>query len=198
LELNSKFLTDLADLAENETVFETEIDIDAFYDGKKIIVMGASHAGRIADVLDSMDLEVVDLTTPGWKITEQNVEKLSAQLQEVLAEDPERETILIYQLFDKSVYFNAGEDGVKQPPTKINGTYHIIGKLECTDKQLFRDIFRRAIPLFRAGGQCRKIILAPLIRYAAKPCCSETDNRKTETVTTVTQWFHSGFRKLVF
>ncbi len=35
---------------------------------------------------------------------------------------------------------------------------------------------RTAMPLLRAGGQCRKIILTPTSRYRDCPCCGVKDH----------------------
>jgi hypothetical protein len=37
------------------------------------------------------------------------------------------ENILVFHLFDNSVYFGTGSDGSKLAPVKIDGKYHIIG-----------------------------------------------------------------------
>jgi hypothetical protein len=171
LELNTKFLTDLADLSKCEPVPDPEFDPKSYLEGKQLIIMGGSHASRIAGCLYDKELPVVDLSTPGWKISAAAVDSLSIQLQKVLKEEAAMENILVFHLFDNSVYFGTGTDGSKLAPVKIDGRYHIIGDLTCGDRDLFKELFNTITPLLRAGGECRKILLSPLIRYATKPCC---------------------------
>jgi hypothetical protein len=61
LELNAKFITDLATLAGTDYNFILEEE-SCNMSGKRLIVMGASHAGRLADSLDGLDIKVVDLS----------------------------------------------------------------------------------------------------------------------------------------
>jgi hypothetical protein len=71
----------------------------------KFVVLGGSHASRIAFSLDDMDLDVVDLSTPGWHLSEAGVHKLAAQLEAVLNEETENKLAVIYHLFDNSIYY---------------------------------------------------------------------------------------------
>jgi hypothetical protein len=176
LELNTKFMTDLVDLVKNDQSICSEIDWRYYFEGKKIIVMGGSHAGRMASELDAIKLPVVDLSTPGWKITDTSVDSLIHQLQAVLKEDPDQECILIYHVFDNSVYFSTDATGGRVEPVKIDGRYHIIGDLDCCQRDDFKDLFSSITLLLRAGGNNRKIIMSPLIRYGTRTCCSKPDH----------------------
>jgi hypothetical protein len=45
------------------------------------------------------------------------------------------------------------------------------------DRDEFKQHFSKAVPLLRAGGQHKKILLTPLIRYAIQICCENTEHR---------------------
>jgi hypothetical protein len=83
--------------------FETGNIADKFV-GKRLIIVGGSHAGRLADSLDDMKIEVVDLSVPGWSATDRNVDRATDQLTKVLNEKTDVESIVIYQIFDNSVF----------------------------------------------------------------------------------------------
>jgi hypothetical protein len=136
--------------------------------------MGGSHAGRLASCLDDLKLSVADLSTPGWKITEEAVDILIEQLQKVLKEEPDTTCILVLQAFDSSVYFGTGTNGEKVAAIKAGGRYHIPGDMQCVDRDGFKELFNILTPLLRAGGECRKVILTPLILYPTKPCCEDS------------------------
>jgi hypothetical protein len=54
-----------------------------------VVLVGASHATRLIDHLESANLSVVDSTMPGFCITEQSIAELSADLAERVADlDP--------------------------------------------------------------------------------------------------------------
>jgi hypothetical protein len=73
----------------------------------------------------------------------------------------------VYNLFDNSCYLSVGTDGSRALPSKCkkDGVYVVPGALGFIDRDAFKDLFGSAVPLLRAGGQHRKIILVPLMRY---------------------------------
>jgi hypothetical protein len=150
-ELNSKFLTNIGELAcdLNDTV-----EIQRNKSALRYIIIGASHAGRIADCLEENGCCIVDLSIPGWTITEGNVEKMTAELAAVLAEEHEGDTVVLYNIFDNSCYLILEEDGSTSQPIKHGGTYHITGELMMADRNAIKILFSKAIPLLRVGGKC--------------------------------------------
>jgi hypothetical protein len=139
----------------------------------RFVVIGASHAGRLASALKDMGSEVADLSMPGWKISSAAVESSIELLKEVLDEGWDGETVIIYQIFDNSSFYSIGTDGSAELPLKnsTDGKYHIIGALGMVDRDEFKQQFSLAVPLFRAGGLHKKIIVSPLMRYAIESCC---------------------------
>jgi hypothetical protein len=169
-ELNSKFLTNIGVLVcdLNDTV-EDQKNKSAL----RYIVIGASHAGRIADCLEENGCCVVDLSVPGWTIAEANVEKMTAELVSVLAEQFDGDTVVVYNIFDNSCYLSLEEDGSTSQPIKLGGSYHIPGSLVMADRNAIKILFSKAIPLLRAGGECVKVLITPLMRYLKHGCCED-------------------------
>jgi hypothetical protein len=113
----------------------------------KLIIIGASHAGRLANALREAGMEVADLSELGWKITADSVAAMSALLKEVLEEDWDSEIVIVYQLFDNSSYIGIGTDGTGMPPVKgADGRYHIVGALSMVDREQFKQLFSLAVP----------------------------------------------------
>jgi len=54
-----------------------------------------------------------------------------------------------------------------------DGKYHVDGKLVIAGKEEMRRLVSMAIPLFRAGGSCRKIVILPASRYKHGSCCND-------------------------
>jgi hypothetical protein len=121
-----------------------------------------------------LELRVEDISCPGWTVTEANVTKLSVQLQEVLAEEWDGPTYIIYHLYDNSIFMAVGDDGGRSLPVKSqhDGQYHVLGDLSCATRQEFKVLFSTTLPLLRAGGKHHKVQLSPLLRYMGAPCCS--------------------------
>jgi hypothetical protein len=98
-------------------------------------------------------------------------------LQDALFESSSK-TVVIYQLLDNNVFFEAREDGSCALPSKDaeDNTYHIKGRLEYADHTAIKSLVNIVTPLLRAGGDCEKIILSPLPRYMMKRCCKDKNH----------------------
>jgi hypothetical protein len=144
---------------------------------KRFVIVGASHAGRLGRALEDLELCVIDLTSPGWKLNEQSVSDTAKQLEEILSEDTDLQTVVIYEIFDNSCYIgvNSGERRQAEKSTS-DGRYHITGELSVADRSEFKDIFNSAVPLLRGGGQYQKVIITPLLRYSSRKCCRNPDH----------------------
>jgi hypothetical protein len=115
-DLNEKFLTELSLPTEEEEFEDTACDSNDICSEMKFIVLGGSHASRLAASLDDMDLDVVDLSTPCWSLSEASVHKLAAQLETVVNEDTEHKLVVIYHLFDNGIFYGVQQDGTGTRP----------------------------------------------------------------------------------
>jgi hypothetical protein len=171
-ELNDKFLTEITLRSDEYDIEDSLYDTDDFNSSLKLIVVGGSHASRLAAAMDNMKLDVVDLSTPGWNLTEAAVGKLTASLESVVNEDSEHKMVVIYHLFDDNIFYGLKPDGSKSAPFRdSNGRYHIEGALKIVDRPTLRDLYNTAVPLLRAGEEECKIIISPLLRYIGGKCC---------------------------
>jgi hypothetical protein len=141
----------------------------------RFIVCGGSHASRLASALDEAGAKVADLSSPGWCASALNVESSARLLHEELKELWEGETYIIYHLFDNSVFYSTSGTGEKTLPCRgTDGKYHVSGTLSYADRDDVKLLFSSAIPLFRAGGMYKKLLLTPIMRYIAGPCCTDS------------------------
>jgi hypothetical protein len=100
----------LTEISSPQDEYEIEDSLDEPFDscsGLRLIVIGGSHASRTVAALENLEVEVVDLTTPGWTITEHNVEKLVPQLENVLAEETNLKDVVVYHMFDNSIFLES-------------------------------------------------------------------------------------------
>jgi hypothetical protein len=66
----------------------------------------------------------------------------------------------LYQLFDNVTFMVKKPDGSRQLPEKgSDGKYHVEGKLDIASREEVKKMVSKSIPLLRAGGLCRKIVL---------------------------------------
>jgi hypothetical protein len=142
-------------------------------DLEKVVLVGGSHSTRLADELDETCLEVMDLSVRGWRLSEASVEEKAKELTEVVSNMDPGKTTIVYQLYDNSSYLVKRNDGSRVLPEKgQDGKYHVDGRLEVATREEAKRMVSTSIPLLRAGGQCRKVILTPSGRYKYFPCCN--------------------------
>jgi hypothetical protein len=140
---------------------------------EKVVIMGGSHSSRLTDELDDTCLDVTDISVRGWKLTEENVEEKVLELKEIVATVDEKRTTIVYQLFDNVSYYTKKPDGGRMLPSKgRDKKYHVEGRLDIANREEVKKMVSTAIPLLRAGGQCRKFILTPAGLYKYYPCCT--------------------------
>jgi hypothetical protein len=175
-ELNRSFMTELAECTVDRDVDNCQDEEEDPLRGKRIIMLGASHAVRMANILEDMGAIVVDLSIPGWKITSENVSSQVEQLSSVLAESFDGETYIVYHLFDNSVFLESNDDIHLLPEKGPDGRYHIKGKLTIADRDTIKKLFTEVLPLLRSGLDHKKFILSPLLRYTVKSCCRDVSH----------------------
>ena len=175
-ELNSKFLAGL------DSNFSTCRDEEANLTlteriGDSFIVVGSSHAHRIAEALRGQGDTVTSLADPTWRLTEENAATLANSLKTAASNNPSATVIL--QLYDSSVYYSSTGPGERSLPRRgQDGHYHVPGDLVMADWPTFKQIFASSLPLIRAGGKLKKVLLSPLPRFIMGRCCPDTGHLK--------------------
>jgi hypothetical protein len=149
-------------------------------EANRYILVGASHAGRLAEALDRQKYHVVDLSEPGWRASDFNVESICRSLRDCLAEAENRaegKDVAILQLFDNCCYYSETTAGRSLPKRDHNDRkYHVAGKLTTATREEFKELLNTCVPILRAGGDCHKIILTPLARYVSGKCCIKANH----------------------
>jgi hypothetical protein len=142
------------------------------YKLEKVVLMGGSHCARMVDELDETCLDVVDISVRGWRISDSAVDEKVRELTEIVSQSDEKRTTIVYQLFDNCTFFAKKDDGRRDLPVRgADGKFHIDGKLEIATREDVKRMVSSSVPLLRAGGQCRKLVLTPGCRYRYNPCC---------------------------
>jgi hypothetical protein len=188
VELNTKYMCDIGDIyvceqQHEDTLLSDEGEESGPGANLRLIFIGGSHAARAAAAADNAGYDAINLAVPGFRVTPESVENAGILLQDEIRGTSKR-VVVIYHLFNNSVFFSAMEDGSRSLPKRgMDNIYHVPGKLEFADHTVLKNLVNCAIPLLRAGGDCEKIILSPLPRYIKK-CCENTShlvNRKEKS-----------------
>ncbi len=119
-EFEKYLLTSLIDELVN---LATEIICDRFMDSEvfdetrmdctALILIGASHLRHTGRFFRQEDWKNIDLTTPGWRISENSVKSKVEELKNLAGDIDLSSSVCILQLYDNSTYLVGGPGGVK-------------------------------------------------------------------------------------
>jgi hypothetical protein len=70
----------------------------------RVILVGASHLQRPSEHLDCEKWRIVDLTRPGWRITDQSVRDLATDVEDAMMDADMDNSIMVVHLLDNNVY----------------------------------------------------------------------------------------------
>jgi purine nucleoside phosphorylase len=91
-------------------VLDTVCESDVEPEKPTIIFIGGSHLGRLAAAAAGLEVEVVNLSMPGFRVCEETIEMACILLREAIQECSGK-VVVVYQLFDNNVFFETREDG---------------------------------------------------------------------------------------
>jgi len=132
------------------------------------IVIGASHMRRVVPYLRTSNIEVIDLSVPGWKLNDRNVKQLVDEIGK-LGNITNAVGILDLASNTTFRYVNQ-DDGSLSLPYKHDGKYHMDGKVTICTPDMTQTLLAKAAPLLDAIPGL-KICIPPLPRYLTTPCC---------------------------
>jgi hypothetical protein len=86
-------------------------------------------------------------------LTKSSVDDLVPKIQDCIRKATKR-TVVIYHIYDNSVFFSAQDDGSRSLPVRdaADGKYHVPGDMIIADHPIIKNLVNNFIPLFRAGG----------------------------------------------
>jgi len=139
----------------------------------KLVLIGASNLHRVANNLQQLGWEVLDLTVPGWVATPAKVEEMRERVQQL---ELDKDTVVVFDLFGNSVYRFESYDGSVLTPMKVGGGYHLAGDVKvCTDSILGKQV-DTVLPLLEAVDVPLTVVIPPQPRYLHNGCCLAEDH----------------------
>ena len=145
--------------------------------GQCFLLVGASNAGRTADALEQLGVNVLRAVIPGWRGLKMKVQPMVDLVRSKLKEAGPN-CIVVHQLLDNSFYLAKTEEGGLIPAVRetIGGKYHVQGELVFAPKELQYSIFTTVKPIFDEASSHHQILISPLPRYLRDRCCSDLDH----------------------
>ncbi len=77
-------------------------------DCKVLVLVGDSYLRRVAGFFSWEDWKVIDLTTPGWRISYETVQNKLSELKKVAKDNDLEKAFAILHPFDNSVHMVGG------------------------------------------------------------------------------------------
>jgi len=147
---------------------ECEVAKDTPESPLTLVLVGASHQKRTAQHLNSTGLKVIDLSHPGWSLTDHNIAKVVEDISGLVQT---KNMVVVLDLISNSAYrFENIEDGSLSLPYKHEGKFHMDGRVTtCTLAQLHGLLSKAGPILDSIKGS--KICIPPIPRYLKTPCC---------------------------
>jgi hypothetical protein len=123
-----------------------------------IILAGASNLASIRPIFESNGAVVIDLTKPGWMITESNVESLKS---EISALSTMEDVAIIFDLFGNTAYRFKHVDGSLVLPFRVGGGYHLLGDIHVVSDTGIGELVSLVKPLFVLCALFLTVIMPP-------------------------------------
>jgi hypothetical protein len=135
----------------------------------KYAVLGGSNADRLGDAMKVMGKDVVKVTRSGWRPSKKGVEDMLRMMD---GKDLEGRIIILYGM-DNGVFYAEDEDGDRSlPKADEQGKYHVAGKVELATQKQAKVLFGNCLTILERVKGCRKLLMAPGVRYFREACCS--------------------------
>ena len=84
---------------------------------------------------------MVDLSIGGWRVNEDNARDLANDISDALeATECLEDVTVILNLFDNSIY-KRGCSSNPSEPLRLNGSYHLAGRLNIVSEDNFKSLF---------------------------------------------------------
>ncbi len=173
-ELNNTFALQLDLCPSTDKSCQVATDMHDQNDMHNVVFAGGSHSSRVIDHFHSDDIKVLDATVPGFRLTERFAQAMEGDLFEILKELPDDNTVVVFQVFDNSVYYGSREEGEKLVSQKgSDKRYHVNGALRIVKKSEFRELFTKALECLKKAKGKMIVLWVPLPRYLFEKCCTD-------------------------
>jgi hypothetical protein len=142
---------------------------------KSFLVVGSSHASKLAAELTSLGHSVELIFEAGWKAFKNSscilAEKVHERMKEKMID------VVVFAVLDNTIYQVLTYNGdVIQARRDNNGHYHMDGDMMVMAKSGQYSLFNSLKPLLETAKGKGGILLSPFPRYVSKSCCADRDH----------------------
>jgi hypothetical protein len=145
---------------------------------KVIIVVGCSHARRLAVQLEEQGESTIFIETPFFRTVTAMVKSLADTIRDKIADRSNSNVVLLLHMLDNSFFKARAEDGSYIPIRRLlpDNSYHVDGDIATAPVKTSKQMFLQLIPLLRQFQDVCKIVAVPLPRYLRRSCCEDLEH----------------------
>jgi hypothetical protein len=144
---------------------------------RPVIISGASHARRLADLMVSRGIKTKYLETVNWRAIPQHIQDLTDKIRSALQEEGFEDAVVVLAMVDNAFFLARYMDGSEIPIRRGNeGVFHMDGNLGYAPVEKLKIIYNQVEPLLKNFGNQDKLLLTPLLHYLWAACCKDHEH----------------------
>jgi hypothetical protein len=141
----------------------------------RIIAVGASHIKKMVGGLETLNMDILDLSRPGWKADSDSLNELASKFDLYGVSD---NNVIVIDILSNSIICGTDARGRPLDPYKSDGTWHVPGHLAFESNPVLKTILAEAATKLFTGRSPKIICISPLPRYVSGKCCGSGDHLK--------------------
>jgi hypothetical protein len=120
---------------------------------RPVIISGASHARRLADLMAARGIKTKYLETVNWRAIPQHIQDQTNRIKSALQEDGFEEAVIVLAMVDNAFFLARYVDGSENPIRRGNeGVFHMDGDLSYAPVDKLKIIYNQVEPLLKEFG----------------------------------------------
>jgi hypothetical protein len=140
--------------------------------GSRVFAIGGSHITRLVGSLAESGISVVNLASPGWKLSEHAALDLCLKLCNYNANSSD---FILIDPVSNSIFCGTDTDGNMIKPVRQNDGWHITGELNIRTKSYLKVLLGHLKIVTASFPDLKIMVLLPIPRYVSSKCCDSAD-----------------------
>jgi uncharacterized membrane protein YgcG len=139
---------------------------------KNLVLIGGSNLKKMSPVFKMGSLKVLDLTQPGWLLTDSSIKNVVEELKKWLPGTVGMTGVILDIFGNSSVKFRH-VDGALVLPMKVDGKYHLLGDVVIETDTGIKTLLKTAEPLLEEVAGMPTLVNPPHPRFVFTSCCRD-------------------------
>jgi hypothetical protein len=143
---------------------------------ERIVFVGGSKARNLSQAASMLGIDAHMIASGGWKLTQENVDKILPDLHELLGSLPTGTPIVLFCL-DNTSFLAATEEGGMIPISKCvprDNRFHVNGALVVAPERALQHSIEQLRRIVDESAESDLFIISPVTRYVSSLCCINT------------------------